>query len=185
MRDDGIFQTMKMAALALLVCTVATQAAVIRVDGTFTSYTTVLSTADPYSIGLPETYSVVLNTSGSAIVDGTPTFTGGSGKQFALTGGTLNVGTTTDFTGIQLPTYGGAIGGTVNLSVNASISDFTQTSLDTLIGKAGAGSLFGFPFTNGARGLYQGAMTVVAIPEPATLATLALPLLTLMRRRRA
>jgi hypothetical protein len=174
---------MTTAASAMLACSAAAGAAVLRVDGTFTSYANVLGAADPYAIVVPETYTLVLNTSGNSVVNGTMTFTGSSSSQFTVTGGTLAVGAATDFAGIALPTTGGGVGGTISLSFNTAIPDTTQAGLDTLIGKTGPCSLGGFPFTNRSNGFYQGTMTAVAIPEPATIATLALPMLTLMRRR--
>lgn len=172
------------AALLVLVSSAAVQAAVFRVAGSMTSYTQVVGAADPYGLGLPESFDLFLNTSGNSIVNGTLTFTGNSAKQFAVTGGTITANaTSTDFVGIQLPTTGGGIGGVVNLSFPSVIPDTTQASLNTLVGSTGASSLFGFPFTNGSQGFYQGGITGLVAPEPATIGALALAL-PLARRRR-
>jgi hypothetical protein len=172
------------AAIALLACSAAARAAVIQFDGTMSSYTTVVGVTDPYAIGLPETYSIVLNTSSNSLLNGTLTFTGGSGKQLSVSGGTITVGSTTDLTGISVATTGGAIGGSVSLSFNTVIPNTTQAGLDTLIGKSGSSSLFGFPFTNGTQGFYTGNATAVAVPEPAALGTLGFGLVLLRRRGR-
>lgn len=179
-----MFRMMSTALLVVLVGSAAAQAAVFRVAGSMTSYTTVLGAADPYGLGLPETYDLFLNTSGNAILNGTLTFTGNSTMQFAVTGGSIATGaTSTDFVGIQLPTTGGGIGGTVNLSFANLIPDTTQASLNTLVGSTGAGSLFGFPFSNGSQGFYQGSTVSVVAPEPATLGAIGVALPMLRRRR--
>jgi hypothetical protein len=179
-----MIRIMTAAVAALLVCGAAAQAAVLQLNGNLSSYTTVVGSADPYGIGLPETFTLSLNTTGNAVSTGTLTFTGDSGKQFSLSGGVLTIGATTDFTSINMPTTGGAIGGTVSLSFATTLPNTTQAGLDTLIGQAGSMSLFGFPFANGNQGFYTGSVTGVAVPEPAAIGAIALVLPLLSRRRR-
>ncbi|MCC6510084.1 MAG: PEP-CTERM sorting domain-containing protein [Pirellulaceae bacterium] len=160
-----------LAVIALLCGAQGAMGAVVSFKGTLTSYTTVVGAADPIVLGLPEDFTVTVNTSGSAITNGGIVFTGNSGKQFNLTGGTINIGATTDFSGISIDPTFGSIGGTLNFSFAAVVPNNTQAGLDALIGSGGSASIFGFPFTNGSAGFYQGAVT--AVPEPGSMLALA------------
>lgn len=160
-----------LAAVALLCTMQAAMGAAVSFKGTFTNYTTIVGASDPYALGLPEAFTVSFQTAGNAIIGGGIVFTGNSGKQFDFTGGTITTGATTDFTGLTINNYPGAIGGTLSFSFATTIPDTTQASLDQLWFQTGSASFFGFPFTNGAQGFYQGNIT--AVPEPGSMLALA------------
>lgn len=176
-------------ASALAVGVAPASATVITIDGSFTSYTTVVGASDPYSLGLPEPFTVTLNTSGNTLVSGAVQFTG-AGQQRTLSGGTITIGATFDFFGVSV---GGAPGGSMALSWNTAPPNLTTAGLQSMVGRSGTGSVFGFPFTNGAQGFYSGsvrfvsASDAVAVPVPGTAALVGIGLIAaaVRTRRRA
>lgn len=178
---DRLFRPISAAAIAsVFACTlsltpVAASAAVLKFSGTFTSYTTVLGASDPYQLGLPESVAITLTTQGTSVSGGSISFSD-SGVERLLSGGSLTFGPSTDFTGISLAS---PIGGTLSVSFATSIADSSTSSLATLVGSSGAFSVFGFPFSTGAQGFYQGRIAldsvsdrVSQVPLPGTVALL-------------
>ena len=157
--------TRKLPLLTIVLLTASLcSGATINFSGSLTGYTTIGGSADPLGLGLPESFRLNLVTSGTSIVSGSLAFTGGSGKNYTLTGGTIANAGTTAFSSIVINE---SPGGSLTLSFSDVIPDFTQAGLDTLFTKTGTVTLSGFPFQNGAQGLYQGSVTVLT-PEPAT-----------------
>lgn len=158
---------MKIGLLAL--CVMATlcvraEAAAVSFSGSLISYVGAPPN-DPLAFGLPETFVLNINTTGATINNGQIIFTGGSGRNFSLTGGTVSIvpggAGTTSFTGMAINNPA-VVGGFIGLDFNMAISDVN--AVNQLL-NFGGGIVMTGSFANSI-GTYSGAVT--AVPEPGT-----------------